>query len=174
MIKQDIYLTKEKLNVLLNIEDTDKLKFEGLYAWCARAMELSIKERLCKVKPFRGEIWVCDFGVNVGSEIDKIRPCIVISPTDYNKISNVITVIPISHSEESFQSQVEIDEKKLVFNESSLNGMGKLEQITTVSKARFRRCIAKLDQEGMKEVEKALLLQCGIDTENILKNVIDK
>ncbi len=44
-----------------------------------------------------GSIWWIDLkGSNLPSEISKIRPCFVISKTERNKLSNFITVLPIT------------------------------------------------------------------------------
>lgn len=167
MVKDTIFMTQEKLNVLLNIEENDKAKFEGLYVWSAKAMELSIKERLCKLAPVRGEIWTCDLGINVGSEMDKVRPCIIMSTDDYNRKSNLITVIPITHSGKLFASQVEMNDKTLAFKENSLDGISKIEQMRPLSKARFGRFIGRLSEEGMIAVEQAITHHLGIGSKYV-------
>jgi mRNA interferase MazF len=44
----------------------------------------------------RGEIWLLDLDPTLGSEINKTRPAIIVSRSDYNKIAETVTVIPIS------------------------------------------------------------------------------
>jgi len=44
----------------------------------------------------RGEIWLLNLDPTLGSEINKTRPAVIISRSDFNKVSDTITVIPIS------------------------------------------------------------------------------
>ena len=44
----------------------------------------------------RGEIWLINLDPAIGSEINKTRPAMIISRSDYNKIAETITIIPIS------------------------------------------------------------------------------
>jgi mRNA interferase MazF len=44
----------------------------------------------------RGDIWLANLNPTVGSEINKTRPVVVISRTDYNLLAETFTVIPVS------------------------------------------------------------------------------
>ena len=44
----------------------------------------------------RGEVWLCTLDPTVGSEIQKTRPCVVVSPNDLNLRSAVIIVAPLT------------------------------------------------------------------------------
>jgi mRNA interferase MazF len=44
----------------------------------------------------RGEVWLMNFDPTVGCEINKTRPAIIMSRSDYNRVSRTATVIAIS------------------------------------------------------------------------------
>jgi len=41
-------------------------------------------------------IWIVNLDPTIGSELKKTRPAVIISRSDYNKVSNVVTIIPVS------------------------------------------------------------------------------
>lgn len=106
--------------------------------------------------PKYGEIYTCDLGLNAGSELDNVRPCIVITSDKYNEKSTVITVIPISKKNKLFFHQVEINDITVEEIESGIEGIAKLEQIRTISKGRLGRKIGKMSSEGMELINKAI------------------
>lgn len=108
------------------------------------------------LSPKYGEIYTCDLGLNAGSELDNVRPCIVITSDKYNEKSTVITVIPISKKNKLFFHQVEINESTIEYVESNIQGIAKLEQIRTISKGRLGRKIGKMSPEGMELINKAI------------------
>lgn len=108
------------------------------------------------VCPKYGEIYTCDLGLNAGSELDSVRPCIIITSDRYNEKSTVITVIPISNKEKLFFHQVEINTATVEEIESEIKGVAKLEQIRTISKGRLGRKIGKMSPKGMELINKAI------------------
>lgn len=168
MMKESIYHAKEKIDLFLSIEEGDKQKFENLVCFCSRAMELSVKERLIKAVPDEGEIWTCDFGYNVGSEIDKIRPCVIKSRYINNKNSNMVTVAPITHTNQIFDTHVVLEDKLFMYKDDNIDGTIKVEQTRSVSKARLGRRIGKLNEEGMKLLKVATCIH-----ENITPEILD-
>lgn len=168
MIKESLYHAKEKMELFLSIEEGDKQKFENLFYFCSRAMELSVKERLVKAIPDEGEIWTCDFGYNVGSEIEKVRPCVIKSRYVNNKNSNIITVAPITHTNQSLDTHVTLEDKLFVYKDADINGTIKIEQSRSVSKARLGRRIGKLNEEGINLFKVATCIH-----ENITPEVLD-
>lgn len=109
-----------------------------------------------KLKPKCGEIYTCDLGLNVGSELDNVRPCIIITGDKYNEKSSVVTVIPISKRTKLFFHQVEINEYTVDEIETMIEGTAKLEQITTISKGKLGRRIGKMSKAGMNLIYKAM------------------
>lgn len=44
----------------------------------------------------RLEIWWVNLDSTIGSEVKKIRPCLVVSPNEVNQYLNTVTVIPLT------------------------------------------------------------------------------
>lgn len=113
-----------------------------------RKKRMTEKERKAvNFMPKRGDIWMVDFGSNVGSEIAKARPAIIVSSARYNETSSLITVIPVSKSARPMRTHVEISENTT--SEGVVEGFGKAEQIRTVSKGRFGEKIGRLNGKGL-------------------------
>ena len=160
---KSFYESKDKKNIIYSMGEDDKDKLRELDTWAYKAFEYTIIERTVYKKPRRGEIWTVDLGINVGTEIDKVRPCIVVSYDKFNDNSNLITLIPITHSDFSHKTQFKVCEDVLTYSEKGLDGTAKAEQITTKSKARLGRKIGELNDKGMILTIKALLNHLGLD-----------
>lgn len=119
-------------------------------------IKFSNRERNNNIHPRYGDIYTCDLGLNVGSELDNVRPCIIITGDKYNEKSTVVTVIPISKKSKLFFHQVEINDLTVKEIETKIKGIAKLEQIRTVSKGRLGRKIGKMSDKGMELVSKAI------------------
>lgn len=161
---KDYWASREKKEIFLNMIEEDKEKLIALDSWALRALELTVLERNVKCVPVRGEIWSLDLGINVGDEMDKVRPCIIVSYNIYNDKSNLCSVIPITHADCSHRTQFEINESCLEYSESTISGTAKAEQITTKSKARLGRKIGQLNEKGLKQLNYALLNHLGMET----------
>ena len=140
-------------------DSTKELLFKNFIKFSAREKQNQ------KLKPKCGEIYTCDLGLNSGSELDNVRPCIVITGDKYNEKSSVITVIPISKRTKLFFHQVEINEFTVEEIESMIEGTAKLEQITTISKGKLGRRIGKMSKAGMSLIYRAMQYHFCMDRE---------
>jgi mRNA interferase MazF len=52
--------------------------------------------RAPRKRPARGEVWLINLDPTVGSEIQKTRPCVVISPPEINENLPVLLVAPLT------------------------------------------------------------------------------
>lgn len=161
---REYWHSKEKKEIFFSTKDEDKEKLIQLDSWAYRALELTIMERNVRQSPVRGDIWSLDLGINVGDEMDKTRPCIIVSYNEFNEKSNLCTIVPITHADCSHRTQFVINESCLDFAESSITGTVKTEQIATKSKARLGRKIGRLNDSGLKMLDKALLNHLGISS----------
>lgn len=59
-------------------------------------------------RPKRDEIWLVSLDPTLGSEIEKTRPCLVVSPDDLNLYLRTIIVAPMTTSERSYPSRIRI------------------------------------------------------------------
>lgn len=121
----------------------------------------------------RGEVYFVDLGENIGSEENKLRPCVVLQANSYNFKSPVFTCAIISNSTVTIPDiQVAITGKYLYKDENNenkyLSGAIDLGQIKTIAKERIvsrKVCILK---DEIKEVDIKLCNVLGLS--NIIKS----
>lgn len=111
----------------------------------------------------RGEIYYVDLGENIGSELNKVRPCVIIQNNVGNQHSPTTIVIPISHRKSStLPTQVGLtrwmQEKDFKF----LDGVIMAEQIRTVDKKRLQSLAGALLPNAMNLVDKAVCISIGV------------
>jgi len=97
----------------------------------------------------RYEIYLVKLNPTVGSEIQKTRPCIVISPDEMNVLKTVI-VAPMTSKGFDFVFRPKIKfEKK--------DGLVLLDQIRAVDKTRLVKKLGNVDKFTSKEISKILV-----------------
>ncbi len=92
--------------------------------------------------PERGEIYLVCLDTTIGSEINKIRPALIISNDINNHTAKTITVIPITSSTEKiypFETLLPSQETGL-----SKNSKAKCNQIRTIDQKRLLRYLGKV------------------------------
>lgn len=91
---------------------------------------------LVKSMVSRGEIWLINLDQTIGSEIKKIRPCIVVSPQELNDHLRTVIVAPMTTKGRSagFRVPITHDGKK---------GLILLDQIRSIDKLRLVKKIGK-------------------------------
>ncbi|MBP6425382.1 MAG: type II toxin-antitoxin system PemK/MazF family toxin [Flavobacterium sp.] len=90
----------------------------------------------------------------LGSEIQKTRPSVVVSPNEMNKHLNTIIIAPMTSSLKEYPTRVAV-------NHNSKKGMIALDQIRTVDKKRILKVLGKLNKteiQSTKEVLKEMLV----------------
>ena len=97
----------------------------------------------------RYEIYLVKLNPTIGSEIQKTRPCIVISPNEMNVLKTVIVAPMTSKGVEFiFRPKIKFEKK---------DGLVLLDQIRTVDKARLVKKIGNVDNATSKEISKMLV-----------------
>lgn len=96
--------------------------------------------------------WI-DLDPATGGEVNKTRPCVIISPDEMNKYLKTIIIAPLTHTLKIYPSRVlcEINGDK---------GSVMLDQIRTVDKTRIGTVIGKLNANeiaGIKSVINQML-----------------
>jgi len=97
----------------------------------------------------RYEIYLVKLNPTVGSEIQKTRPCIVISPNEMNVLKTVI-IAPMTSKGFDFIFRPKIKFKKK-------DGLVLLDQIRTVDKTRLMKKLGDVDKVTSKEISKMLV-----------------
>ena len=84
------------------------------------------------------EVWYIDLNPTIGSEINKIRPCVIISPQELNWL-NTLIVAPLATR--SFNSPTRIE-----FILNNKTHLVLLDQLRTLDKKRFIRNIGYIQK----------------------------
>lgn len=110
----------------------------------------------------RGEVYLCNFGIGIGSEMQKERPCVIIQGNVGNINSSNVIVAPITHTYKDIPTMAPIEPKYNEQNELILDGQVNLSNIQTVSKARLGNFITKLSNKDIKIINNALFSSLGL------------
>ncbi len=97
----------------------------------------------------RYEIYLVKLNPTVGSEIQKTRPCIIISPNEMNVLKTVI-VAPMTSKGFNF-----IFRPKIKFEKK--DGLVLLDQIRTVDKTRLVKKLGTVDKKTSLDISKILV-----------------
>ncbi|MDX1351638.1 MAG: type II toxin-antitoxin system PemK/MazF family toxin [Thiomicrorhabdus sp.] len=86
----------------------------------------------------RGDVYWIELDPTVGSEIQKTRPCLIVSPDDMNRVLPRVIIAPITSKGQSLGCRPEV-----VFN----GKMGRilLDQIRTVDKKRLKSKMGEVE-----------------------------
>jgi mRNA interferase MazF len=93
----------------------------------------------------KNEIWMANFSPSRGTEINKIRPCIVISPDLANQALPNIIVAPLTSTIKNYPSRV-----NCTFQNK--NGQIVVDQIRTIDKIRLVKKLGTIDDTTSKKV----------------------
>lgn len=97
----------------------------------------------------RYEIYLVTLNPTVGSEIQKTRPCIIVSPNEMNVLKTVI-VAPMTSKGFDF-----IFRPKIKFEKK--DGLVLLDQIRTVDKTRLLKKLGSVDKQTSKGISNMLV-----------------
>lgn len=100
--------------------------------------------------PQRGDIYWADLNPSKGSEINKIRPCLIISASPINRARRTVVVIPISSSSRAIPP-ITIP----IFSQDK-EAVAVIDQIRAIDKGRLKDHIRTLSISEMLPIEEAL------------------
>lgn len=90
----------------------------------------------------RGEIWLVHLDPTVGSEINKARPCVVISPAELN--DNLRTVIVAPMTSKGFTAPFRVP-----VTHAGKRGLIVLDQLRTVDKVRLAKKLGAVSANAL-------------------------
>ena len=85
----------------------------------------------------------------LGSEIQKTRPCVIVSPNEINKFLNTIVVSPMTTSLKEYPTRIPV-------NHDGKKGMIAIDQIRTVDKKRILKSLGKLNKSEIKKCKEII------------------
>ncbi|QQY79722.1 mRNA interferase MazF [Keratinibaculum paraultunense] len=112
----------------------------------------------------RGEIYYVDLGFGEGSEIGKIRPCIIVQNDIGNLHSPTTIILPITHRLKNIWQPTQVILDKGMFNgNGTTTGVVMGEQIRTINKTRIKSFTGeRLSPQAMKRIEQSIKVSVGI------------
>ena len=97
----------------------------------------------------RGEIWLVNLDPTIGSEIRKMRPCLVVSPSDMHDHLRTVIVAPMTTGGQAYPWRPACRVQKKA-------GFVALDQIRTVDTERLVKSLGRLDAGTLAEVLEGL------------------
>lgn len=95
------------------------------------------------------EVFLIDLDPTRGHEIQKTRPCLVISPNEMNKNIGTVIIAPMTTKSHSYPSRIEV-------NFDGKQGWVVLDQIRTVDKVRLVKKLGKIKAEEVSKVKTSI------------------
>ncbi|VAW51622.1 Death on curing protein, Doc toxin [hydrothermal vent metagenome] len=92
----------------------------------------------------RFQVWLVSLNPTKGKEINKTRPCVVISPNEMSALSTML-VAPMSTKGFDFPCRIKCKFK-------NKNGLILLDQIRAVDKSRFIKKLGSIDEKTQVEL----------------------
>jgi mRNA interferase MazF len=97
----------------------------------------------------RGEIWLAALDPTIGSEIQKTRPCVLISPAEMHEHLRTVIVAPMTTGSRPAPFRIPV-----VFE--GKNGLILLDQIRTLDKSRLAKRLGAVTAETLSATLAAL------------------
>jgi mRNA interferase MazF len=95
------------------------------------------------------EIILVNLNPTMGSEINKTRPCIVISPNEMNKHLRTIIVAPVTTASKNYPTRIEIKHNDKI-------GWIVVDQIRTIDKKRILEVLGRMTKPEIKELKSVI------------------
>ena len=95
------------------------------------------------------DVWLIDLDPTKGSEVQKSRPCVIVSPNGMNNNLKTVIIAPLSHSNKNYPSRI-----PSLFKKDP--GQIMLDQIRCVDKLRLTKKMGSIDDNTSSDVLKLL------------------
>ena len=93
----------------------------------------------------RFEVWNIELNPTKGSEINKIRPCLIVSPNEINKFLNTIVIVPMTSTIKPYPTRLDCHFK-------DKPGQLVIDQIRSIDKSRLIEKLGTMDVNTCKNV----------------------
>ena len=94
-------------------------------------------------------IYLINLDPTLGSEMKKVRPCIIISPDEMNRHLQTVVIAPITNSSKPYPTRIAL-------NDNSITGWIVLDQIRGVDKNRIVKYLGTLQITEIKQVKSVM------------------
>lgn len=138
-------------------------KVQELLEWMKTKIYLNtIVEQANKRYVKRGQVYNCYFGMGIGNEIQKLRPCVILQNNIGNYKSGNIVVAPITHTFKNIPSITQINTRYNEDRSILLDGYVNVSNMLCISKARLENYITTLSTIEMKCVDRAVAISLDL------------
>ena len=93
----------------------------------------------------RFDVYLVNLDPTIGSEIQKTRPCLVISPDEMNRNISTVIIAPMTSAQKEYPTRVSCTFRKK-------QGQIVLDQVRTVDKARLIQKMGTIDPKAQLDV----------------------
>lgn len=93
----------------------------------------------------RFDVYLVNLDPTIGSEIQKTRPCLVISPDEMNRNIRTVIIAPMTSAQKEYPTRVSCTFRKK-------QGQIVLDQVRTVDKARLIQKMGTIDPKAQLDV----------------------
>lgn len=93
----------------------------------------------------RFDVYLVNLDPTIGSEIQKTRPCLVISPDEMNRNIRTVIIAPMTSAQKEYPTRVSCTFRKK-------QGQIVIDQVRTVDKARLIQKLGTIDSKAQLEV----------------------
>ena len=93
----------------------------------------------------RFDVYLVNLDSTVGSEIQKTRPCLVVSPDEMNRNIRTVSIAPMTSAKKDYPTRLSCTFRKK-------QGQIVLEQIRTIDKARLIKKLGTIDSRAQWDV----------------------
>ena len=133
--------------------------------WLDKKLYLSsLKNKVIGREVKRNEIYRCNFGIGIGSEMDKDRPSVIIQINSFNSSSGNTIVAPITHDKGKISCLIPIKNRYNKKGDLILDGNINVSNLMCVSKARLGDKIGELDKDEIIDLNNALYRHLALDS----------
>lgn len=127
------------------------------------------------IKTSRGEVYWCEFGYNLGSEMRSCHPCVIVQNNTTAMNLRTVLVAPITHASTRTNkpaSLVPIEQQKDPSGKILVEGYADTANMRTISKARLGQRLTTLPAADMQRIDAAIASVTGLY--RYYKDVADK
>ena len=136
---------------------------QKMLEWLKRKLYLDALAPSAKTRSVRrGQVYRCNFGCGIGSEMQKDRPAVIIQNDVGNNRSGNTIVIPITHDNSTLPCMAAITTQKDASGNIILDGQANASNLMCVSKARLGDLICSLPASDMKLIDESLAKTVGL------------
>ena len=98
------------------------------------------------------DIILVNLDPTIGSEIQKTRPCVIISPDEMNNAIRTLLIAPMTSTQRNYPSRIQIDSSSSIV----------LDQIRCIDKSRVMKIMGKISEPEIAQL-KGILKEMLVD-----------